>query len=159
MGKGDPYHWPDLLDAVTRGEWVDWWPYGGGVESLGLGWGLTSWEPGVARGEQYVDSSRHHSMGAVFGGVLSAMADLATTWGMFTVLDDDEAFITSDLRVSYFRPMVEGTISWESQVVHRGRRNCYVEAKFTDERDKLIYQGSATEIVVPLPAEFIQIKE
>ncbi len=151
MGEGTPYHWPDLLNAVIRGEFVDWWPDGPGARSMGLAWGLTSWAPGVARGEWKVEPKHHHSMGAVFGGYIAAMADLATSWGMFTALDDGQIFITSDLRISFFRPSVDGKLEWESRVVHRGRRNCFVEAKFSDAGGKLVAGASATEVIIPMP--------
>src|ERR1700730_1436781 len=114
MGEGTPYHWPDLLDAVVAGGFVDWWPNAPGARTMGLGWGLTSWEPGVARGSWTVGPANHHSVGAVFGGYIAAMADLATSWGMFTALPDGQIFTTSDLRISFFRPLVDGEVAWES---------------------------------------------
>lgn len=150
-GEGTAYHWPDLLDAATRGEWVEWWPKSPAMEILRLDGGLKSWDKGVARGESPIDRAFFHSVGALFGGYLSGLADLATTWAMFTVLADGEFFTTGDLRIAFFRPVVEGTISFEATVVHRGRRTAFVEASFSDAGGKLVAKASATEVFLPIP--------
>jgi len=151
-GTQDPqYHWPDLLDAATRGEWVDWWPKGPVMESLHLPAGVTSWERGVARGKWPIDRSFFHSAGALFGGFLGVLADLATTWAMFSVLEDAEFFNTSDLRISFFRPVTEGMVLFEARVVHRGRRIAFVEASFSDASERLLAKAAATEVIIPMP--------
>jgi len=143
--------WVELLDSVVAGNWSERWPRGPVIASLRLPDRLLSWETGVVRGEWSVEPAMFHSAAALFGGYLAALTDLATTWAMFTVLGDDEFFNTTDLRVSFFRPVTDGVLSFEGRVVNRGKRMAHVEAIFTDQRERVMAKGSATEVILPMP--------
>jgi uncharacterized protein (TIGR00369 family) len=117
------------------------------VGKLGMPW-LTGWEPGRAWLEWKVDPELFHLEGALFGGFIAALADHALGFPAMSVLDDGENMTTSDLRVSFFRPVTEGTLHIESRVVHRGRRMIHVEASFTRDDGKLAAVATATQVIV-----------
>jgi 1,4-dihydroxy-2-naphthoyl-CoA hydrolase len=152
-GEGTANRWAELLNSAVSGVRPDDSaapPRPPVVERLGLP-GLTSWEPGVVRGDWVVDPQMFHAGGALFGGFLAALGDLATTFATFSVLKDDEWFNTADLRTSFFRPVSGGTLHFESRVIHRGKRTASVEVEFTDEQGRMVAKGSATQVIQPLP--------
>ena len=73
------------------------------LEHLSLA-NLVRWEPGRASLEWQVDPKMYHHHESVFGGHLAALADRALAVVTMTVMEDDEAFMTADLRVNFFGP-------------------------------------------------------
>lgn len=111
---------------------------------------IDGWETGRVWGRWDVDPAYYHAMGAVFGGYLAAIADNFVSLAMFTTMPDDEVFTTADLRLSFFRPVVKGTLDIAAEVLHRGKRMAHVEAVFIDERDKVAVKATATKIITPV---------
>lgn len=138
--------WAELLDGIVAraGEPP---PF---VTALRLP-GIDGWEPGRVWGTWPVDPELFHLGGALFGGYLAVLADSATGLAMTSTLADDETFTTSDLRVSFFRPVTGGTLSFTAEVLNRGRRMAHVEATFTNDEGKVVGRATATQVVVPLP--------
>ena len=112
--------------------------------------GIEGWEPGRVWGAWKVDPDFFHGMGATFGGYLAALADSYTGLAMMTTLQDGEVFTTSDLRIAFFRPVVEGRVDIVSEVLNRGRRQAHVEAVFVGPSDKVVCKATATQVIVPL---------
>ncbi len=65
-----------------------------------------------------------------------------------TVLNADETFATSELRVSLFRPVKRGTLTMEGQVIHRSRNMVHAEVVLSDENDQLIAKATAIQVVL-----------
>jgi len=122
------------------------------VRTLGLP-GIKRWEPGRTWGEWTVNRNVFHEQGAVFGGYLAALADQSLALVAMTLLEDNEAISTSDLRVSYFRPVTGGVLQLEAQVIHRGRRQMQVEVEFRREDGKLAAKATATQVIIPFGGE------
>jgi acyl-CoA thioesterase len=58
--------------------------------------------------------------GVVHGAVLYAMADTGMGGALYPGLDDEEVSTTVEVTVRYFRPVREGTVTCETEVIHRG---------------------------------------
>lgn len=136
--------WSTILDSIASGN-PEPIPF---VDTLDMP-GLAHWERGRIRQEWIVRPDLFHPRGAVFGGFLAALADRALGLVTMTVLEDDEAFTTADLNVSFFRPVASGTLRIEAVVIHRGRSLIQVEATFTREDGKLAAKASASQAVIP----------
>ena len=136
--------WTDLLDRVVAGT-GDRPP---AVEALNLP-GIAGWEPGRVWQNWKIDPRYHHEGGALFGGYIAALADGLLGLTIATVLQESEAFTTSDLRVSFFRPAIEGVLRIEGRVIHRGRSLGHVEVDFTRDDGKLVAKATATQVIVP----------
>lgn len=108
---------------------------------------LSGWLPGRVWLQWKVDPSFFHGGGAVFGGYLAALADQALGLAMPTILEDGEVFTTSDLRFSFFRPVTEGTLHIEAQIVHRGRGMAHVEVVLTRDDGKVAGKATATQVI------------
>lgn len=141
--------WSDRLDAITAGTETGA-PF---LDTLILP-KLVSWDPGKASLQWDIDPATHNYAGVVFGGQLALMADRAAALTAITVLEDHEHFTTSDLRTSFFRPVIEGSLRIEGRVVYRGRQIVQVEAEFIDDRGKLVAKAVATQHLIPRTINF-----
>jgi len=136
--------WGDMLDTIVAGT--------GEPPPMVVALKLPTiqgWAPGSVWGDWPLNKDMYHAAGSVFGGYLGALADSFTGLAMFTVLKDDETFTTSDLRVSFFRP-VTSDLHIVAEVLNRGRRQAHVEATFVDDRDKVACKATATQVILPL---------
>lgn len=112
--------------------------------------GIEGWERGRVWGEWKVDPDLFTLAGTLFGGYLAALADSFVGLAMTTTLADDETFTTSDLRISFFRPVATGTLEIAAEVLNRGRRMAHVECVFVNDADKIVAKATATQVLVPL---------
>ena len=136
--------WTDWLDQIVAGT-ADPPPM---VVALKLPQ-IDGYAPGSVWGDWRLDKDMYHAAGSVFGGYLAALADSFTGLAMFTVLNNEESFTTSDLRVAYFRPVVTD-LHIVAEVLNRGRRQAHVEATFVDDRDKVACKATATQVILPM---------
>ncbi len=89
----------------------------------------------------------------MFGGYIAALADSLLGLVIMTVLEDSEAFTTSDPRISFFRPAISDTLTIECRLIHRGRSMAHVEVDFTRDDGKLVAKATATQIIVAASLE------
>jgi uncharacterized protein (TIGR00369 family) len=139
-------YWKRILDGIASGK-PEPIPF---VETLQMP-GVARWERGRIWQDWPVREDLFHPRGALFGGYLAALADRALGLVTMTVLEDDEAFTTADLNVSFFRPVSEGVLHIEAEVIHRGRSLIQAEATFTRDDGKLAGKASASQAVIPNP--------
>jgi uncharacterized protein (TIGR00369 family) len=140
-------HWKKVLDSIVEGNEISI-PF---VSTLKMP-KLEKWERGRIWQQWAVREDLFHPRGALFGGFLAALADRALGLATMTVLEDDEAFTTADLNVSFFRPVSSGVLHIEAEVIHRGRSLIQTEATFTRDDGKLAAKASASQAVIPFPA-------
>ena len=141
--------WQSLLDRIAAGE-PESAPF---MDALDLPDVVLKWSPGHVSQEWKVNPALFHPRGAVFGGFLAAIADRTLYLTALTVLEDHEALTTADLNVSFFRPVFEGVLHIEGEVIHRGRTLVQVEAALTRDDGKLAAKASASQAVIPLPKD------
>lgn len=137
-------HWSERLDQIVAGTTPG--PKPPCVETLDLP-RLKGWLPGRVWTQWPVDPKMFHAGGAVFGGFLAALADQMLGLVTMTVLEEGEAFTTSDLRVSFFRPVARGSLHIEAYVVHRGRGMVQAEVVLTRDDGKVAGKATATQVV------------
>lgn len=137
--------WSERLDEIVAGT-ADKPPV---VDALRLP-GIEGWEPGRVWGAWPVDPDLHTLAGTLFGGYLGVIADSYVGLAMMSTLSDDEWFVTSDLRVSFFRPVVKGTLQIAAEVLNRGRRMAHCECIFVNDDDKVVAKATATQVIQPL---------
>ncbi len=135
----------EILDAIVTGA-IPAPPF---VATLGLPQ-PERWEPGRVWSHWEVDPNVLQPQGTLFGGFIAALADQIAGLATLSVLNDDEAYATSDLRLSFLRAVREGKLSIEARVLHRGRTAVHVEVEFTRDDGKLAAKAAATQIVTKL---------
>lgn len=117
-----------------------------------LGYRRTAWDVGAttiewdATAEYGFPTSDGH---VIQGGLVTALLDAAMGGACWTVLDDDQAFLTADLRVEFLRATREGTVSATGTVVRRTRRVVFCEARLSDAAGLLLATSRCTQVVLP----------
>jgi uncharacterized protein (TIGR00369 family) len=110
-----------------------------------LGFRLVAIEDGGATLEMRTDPSRHgNPMGTIHGGVLCDLADAAIGTAHAVALQEGESFTSVDLRINFFRPVWEATISAKATAVHRGKTTSYYECAITRDDGKLVAMVTST---------------
>ena len=86
------------------------------------------------------------------GGLVTALLDGAMGGACWSVLDDDQAFLTADLRVEFLRSTRVGTVHATGTVVRRTRRVVFCEAQLFDSGGVLLAVSRCTQVVLPAEA-------
>ena len=109
-----------------------------------LGFVLKAIEPGRAVFEMHVDQRHHNPMGTLHGGVYCDLADAAMGYAYAATLGDGETFTTVELKINFFRPVREGKLIAEAQIVKAGSTLGYVECDVKDAKGKLVARAAST---------------
>ena len=76
----------------------------------------------------------YNPLGGVRGGIISTLLDTAAACSVHTTLPPNVGYTSLDLNVKFLRPITvaSGRITCKGQVLQRGRRTAFAEAKLTD---------------------------
>lgn len=94
-----------------------------------IGMEITYIQPGYVEGEAPLSLFLQQQDGKVHGGVTATMADIVTGLAAFTLAQDEERVVTSDLKVSYFSPGIGDMIFARGWVIKPGKRLHYCEGE------------------------------
>jgi uncharacterized protein (TIGR00369 family) len=83
----------------------------------------------------------------VHGGMVSTLLDTAMGGACWSVLDEDESFLTADLRVEFMRSARPGTLRAEGLVVQRNRRVAFCAAELYDAEGAQLASARCTQII------------
>ena len=83
------------------------------------------------------------------GGLVTALLDAAMGGACWSVLDEDQAFLTADLRVEFLRSTRPGQVRAEGSVVRRTRRVVFCEARMYDGAGVMLATSRCTQVVLP----------
>ncbi len=139
-------------DNFHRGELQQGPPHDGRHIWRTLGFQRTVWEPGhqVIEWKATEDYGFPSKSGhIVHGGMVSTVLDSAMGGACWTLLNDDEAFLTANLHVEFHRATRLGLLRAEGNVVSRSRRAIFCEAKLYDEDGQHTASARCTQIILP----------
>jgi uncharacterized protein (TIGR00369 family) len=83
----------------------------------------------------------------VHGGMVATVLDTAMGGACWSVLDEDEEFLTADLRVEFMRAARPGTLRAEGVVIQRNRRVAFCSAELVDAEGALLASSRCTQII------------
>ncbi len=98
---------------------------------------------GEARVELHATERLHNAMGTLHGGVFCDLADVAMGTALATIAADGESFSTLQMQMSYFAPIVNGTVSAHARVVRRGRGTAHLECDLEDADKRLVARATS----------------
>ena len=77
-----------------------------------------------------LDLQDHHlnSNDVVHGGVLFTLADTGMGAALYATLEPGQACATIEIKINYFRPVLEGPLLCRSLLLHRGRSTAALES-------------------------------
>jgi len=113
-----------------------------------LGIKFISQSDGNAVAEFRAGAQHANPMGTLHGGILCDLADAAMGIAFASTLQHDESFTTLELNINFLRPMWNGLLRAEADIVSRGRTVGLVECNITDEKSRLIARASSTCLVL-----------
>jgi uncharacterized protein (TIGR00369 family) len=113
-----------------------------------LGIKFISHSNGQASAEFTAASQHANPMGTLHGGILCDLADAAMGVAFATTLQLDESFTTLELKINFLRPVWNGLLTAQAEVVSRGRTVGMVDCKVTDEKRRLIARATSTCMVL-----------
>ena len=106
--------------------------------------------PGRVTFEYEPREENYSSLGAVHGGIVTAVLDTAMCAAIQSVLDADVGLATVELRTSFVRRVTLTTDVFrvEGTVVHSGSRLATAEARLVDRAGVLYANASSTALVL-----------
>jgi len=106
--------------------------------------------PGRVTFEYEPREEHYSSLGAVHGGIVTAVLDTAMCAAIQSVLDADVGLATVELRTSFVRRVTLTTDVFrvEGTVVHSGSRLATAEARLVDRAGVLYANASSTALVL-----------
>lgn len=113
-----------------------------------MGMKLVEFGEGKATLTLVADRRFHNPMGTLHGGVMTDLADACMGIATMTTLADGESFTTLELKMNFLRPIVEGELRAEANVVHRGRTVAVAEVVLRNGEGKDVARGTATQMVI-----------
>jgi uncharacterized protein (TIGR00369 family) len=83
----------------------------------------------------------------VHGGMVTTLLDTAMGGACWSIVDENESFLTADLRVEFLRSARPGTLRAEGVVVQRNRRVAFCAADLFDAEGALLATSRCTQII------------
>lgn len=81
--------------------------------------------------------------GVVHGSVMSALADTGMGGALYPLLAGEESCATIEIKISYFKPVQEGTLECTTQLIHKGKTLACLESEIFSN-NKLVAKASGT---------------
>jgi len=88
----------------------------------------------------------------IHAGLVTAILDHAMGGACYTVLGEDEVFMTADLRVEFYRPSSPGLLRAKGRVVRRSAKVVFCAAELFNADGANLAASRCTEVVLPMPA-------
>lgn len=86
--------------------------------------------------------------GVLHGGFLMAVADSAGATLAFFNLPSGARTATLESKTNFIRPVLEGPVTVESTLVHKGRQSMVVQTDVSDGAGKLVSRTTQTQMVL-----------
>ena len=115
-----------------------WQHVGWTILENGPGWSVLEWTPNenhaFLAGDVWV----------VHGGMVTAVLDTAMGQSTWSLLNDGEVFLTSDLRTEFYRPTHPGRVEAHGWVAHKTKKVTFAAAELFNDEGKLLASCRAT---------------
>jgi acyl-CoA thioesterase len=98
---------------------------------------------GKARCSLDLKDFHHNTSGVVHGGVLFTLADTAMGAALFSTLEPDELCATIEIKIGYFKPVLEGSLVCTAELVNKGKSIASLEASI-HQGEVLVSKASGT---------------
>ena len=111
---------------------------------------LKTWSEGTITAEWELDDRFLNSRGGLFGGYYGVLSDSVLGMLVMTVLEENESYATTDLRIQFYRTITSGTIAIKGNVINKSRSFVHVEALFYDQKENLLAKADGTQAIIPM---------
>ncbi len=104
--------------------------------------------PGYVRLRMPFSEKLLQSLGRVHGGALFSLADHASGWAAYSMLEPNERCATLEMKINYIAALHDEDCLAEARVIHKGRTSIVVESEIKSSTGKLVAKTLATFIVL-----------
>jgi uncharacterized protein (TIGR00369 family) len=113
------------------------------VLERGGGRSMLQWDAGPEYGFETATGQLIH------GGMVTTILDSAMGGACWSVLAEDEVFLTADLRVEFYRATRPGLLTARGSVVKRTSRLAFCAAELFDADQRLLASSRCTQTILP----------
>ncbi len=106
-------------------------------------------EPGEVVVELDAHAGHRHEGGVVQGGIITQIADAAMGMSLLTLQEPEFANTTIELKINFFRPVVEGTMRAVGRVIEARKTLLFAEADVFNGEGRLVARASSTCLAIP----------
>ncbi|MCU1602822.1 MAG: hypothetical protein JWO22_3531 [Frankiales bacterium] len=85
----------------------------------------------------------------IHGGMVTTILDSAMGGACWSVLGEDEVFLTADLRVEFYRSARPGLLTARGTVIKRTSRLAFCAAELFDGDERLLAASRCTQTILP----------
>ncbi|CFX84101.1 HotDog domain [Syntrophomonas zehnderi OL-4] len=113
-----------------------------------IGVEVTDVEKGYAELRLPVKAEVLNANGALHGGIYYTVCDLAASSALWTLVSEDQFFVTNDINVSVLAAVYQGEITAKANILKKGKRLAYIEANVFDDNDQLVAASRITKTIL-----------
>jgi len=117
-----------------------------------IGIKFTKCEIGFSRCILDMDNKLNNPHGVLHGGAMYSMADTGMGAALYGCLKNDELCTTVEIKIMYFAPVTQGTITCDTKLVHKTRRIATLESDIYWE-EKLLAKAVGTFYIYKLTSK------
>jgi uncharacterized protein (TIGR00369 family) len=88
-----------------------------------------------------------NALGTAHGGAIFSTADSAAGIALAGLLREGESISTIEMKINYIRPVDEGDIIAEAEIIQRGRNTAVGDVVVRDSRGNIVARGMGTYII------------
>ncbi len=88
---------------------------------------------GICQGILEIDDRLLNNFGAVHGGVIYSLADIAMGAALWSMLDQDQICKTVEIKITYLKPAISGKLICDARIINRTKRIGTVESEVTND--------------------------
>ncbi|MFX0138103.1 MAG: PaaI family thioesterase [Candidatus Hodarchaeota archaeon] len=114
---------PELNPLKTKG----FHPYGDLI-----GFEFTNLKPGYSQCVLQINKNHFNPHKTVHGAVMYSMADTGMGGALYSLLEKEESCATVEIKITYFKPVTEGILTCNTNVIHRGKSFGVLESEITN---------------------------
>jgi len=108
-----------------------------------IGLNFTTYQDGLSQCILDVGEKHLNPYGTLHGGVVYAMADTCMVAALYTLLNEREGCTTVEIKVTYLKAVLSGTLKCNTKVIHRGERIAFLESEVMNE-ESLVAKATGT---------------
>lgn len=99
--------------------------------------------------ELKAEEYQYNTMGAVNGGIISAVLDFATGCSLHSALEAGELYTSLDVKVNFLRKITidSPVLRTKTKIIHKGRTTAYVESELVDKDGKVYAHGVSSCLI------------
>lgn len=94
----------------------------------------------------------------IHGGFTATFADTAMGTLVFYNLNDDQASVTSEIKINYIKPGIGSKLKCRAKIVHKGSHLCVVQAEILREDGDIVAISTGSFFIIKRPEHLDSIK-